>query len=94
MKNSADEWYQQYIHFIAAVKNRVTHWKEKEKYRPSLPNIILEKLKEIRILLRVLTRESKTIIRKHKAARWNEFLSNSQTAFFNYHISVCKHFEV
>ncbi|CAF4830106.1 unnamed protein product [Rotaria socialis] len=47
-KNSADEWYKQYIRFIAAVKNRVTHWKERNKYKPSLPAYIVEKLKEIR----------------------------------------------
>ncbi|CAF3405870.1 unnamed protein product [Rotaria socialis] len=47
-KNSADEWYKQYIRFIAAVKNRVTHWKERDKYKPSLPADIIEKLKEIR----------------------------------------------
>ncbi|CAM4981949.1 unnamed protein product [Rotaria socialis] len=47
-KNSADEWYKQYIRFIAAVKNRVTHWKERDKYKPSLPAYIIEKLKEIR----------------------------------------------
>ena len=89
-KNSADEWYKQYIRFIAAVKNRVTKWKEKEKYRPILPSSIVEKLKEIRkvrnkyyhlrqkrilceetrVLLPVLTRESKVEIGKYKAARW------------------------
>ncbi|CAF2046641.1 unnamed protein product [Rotaria magnacalcarata] len=47
-KNSADEWYKQYIRFIAAVKNRVTNWKERDKYEPSLPAYIIEKLKEIR----------------------------------------------
>ncbi|CAM2707658.1 unnamed protein product [Rotaria socialis] len=47
-KNSADEWYKQYIRFIAAVKNRVTHWKERDKYKPSLPAYIIEKLKETR----------------------------------------------
>lgn len=47
-KNSADNWYQQYIRFIAAVKNRVTHWRERNKYKPSLPEYIINKLKEIR----------------------------------------------
>ena len=47
-KNSADEWYKQYIRFVAAVKNRVTKWQEKEKCRPTLPSSITEKLKEIR----------------------------------------------
>ena len=47
-RSNVDEWYKQYIRFIAAVKNRVTHWKEREKYRPALPSSIIEKLKEIR----------------------------------------------
>jgi hypothetical protein len=47
-KNSTDEWYKPYIRFISAVKNRVTHWKERDKYRPSPPGNIIEKLKEIR----------------------------------------------
>jgi hypothetical protein len=47
-KNSSDEWYKQYIRFISAVKKRVTHWKERDKYRPSLPDNIIEKLKERR----------------------------------------------
>ena len=96
-KNSADEWYKQYIRFIAAVKNRVTKWKEKEKCRPTLPSSIVEKLKirkvrnkyyhlrqkgilceETRVLLRVLTRESKVEIGKYKAARWQSFLTTIQ----------------
>ena len=97
-KNSADEWYKQYIRFIAAVKNRVTKWKEKEKYRPTLPSSIVEKLKgirkvrnkyyhlkqkgilyeETRVLLRVLTRESKVEIGKYKATRWQSFLTTIQ----------------
>ncbi|CAF3321861.1 unnamed protein product [Rotaria sp. Silwood2] len=28
--NDVDEWYKQYVRFIAAVKKRVTHWKERE----------------------------------------------------------------
>ena len=47
-KNSIDEWYKQYIRFLAAVKNRVTQWKERDKFRPSLPGYIIEKLKQIR----------------------------------------------
>jgi len=102
-KKSADEWYKEYIRFIAAVKNRVTHWKEKEKYRPTLPSGIVEKLKEIRkvrnkyyhlrqkgipceetrVLLRVLTRESKVMIGKYKADRWQSFLSDIQVTHDN-----------
>ena len=97
-KNGANEWYKQYIRFIAAVKSRVTKWKEKEKHRPILPSSIVEKLKEIRkvrnkyyhirqkgilceetrVLLRVLTRESKVEIGKYKAARWQSFLTTIQ----------------
>ena len=97
-KNSADEWYKQYIRFIAAVENRVTKWKEKEKYRLTFPSSIVEKLKEIRkvrnkyyhlrqkgilceetrVLLRVLTRETKVEIGKYKAARWQSFLTTIQ----------------
>ena len=47
-KSSADEWYRQYIRFVGAVKNRVTRWKERKTYRPSLPNNIVKELKEIR----------------------------------------------
>ena len=99
-RNEADEWYKQYIRFIAAVKNRTTRWKEREKFRPSIPASIIGKLKETRkvrnkyyhmrrkgleceetrVLLRVLTRESKTVIGKCKAARWNEFLTNIQAS--------------
>jgi hypothetical protein len=102
-KNNADEWYKEYIRFIAAVKNRVTHWKEKEKYRPTLPSGIVEKLKEIRkvrnkyyhlrqkgnpceetrVLLRVLTRESKVMIGKYKTDRWQSFLSDIQATHEN-----------
>jgi hypothetical protein len=102
-KSNADEWYKHYIRFITAVKNRVTHWKEREKYRPSLPSNIVEKLKEIRkvrnkyyhlrqkgiwceeirVLLRVLTRESKIAIGRYKTARWHGFLSTSQETHDN-----------
>ncbi|CAF4612890.1 unnamed protein product, partial [Didymodactylos carnosus] len=45
---SSDEWYADYIRFLSALKSRVTQWKNKEKYRPSLPSHILVKLKELR----------------------------------------------
>lgn len=45
-----DEWYNLYIAFLAATKNRVTNWKSKEKFRPSLPNNIREKLKALRVI--------------------------------------------
>jgi hypothetical protein len=45
---SADDWYQNYIRFLAALKNRLTSWREKEKYRPSLPPTIVNQLREVR----------------------------------------------
>ena len=46
--NTTQEWYTQYARFLSAVKNRVTKVKQKEKYRPTLPHHIVEKLKEVR----------------------------------------------
>jgi hypothetical protein len=34
------------VRFIAAVKSRLTKWKQTEKYTPKLPYCIIEKLKE------------------------------------------------
>jgi hypothetical protein len=42
------DWYRDYIRFLAALKNRLTIWHEKEKWKPALPSHILEKLKEVR----------------------------------------------
>ncbi|CAF4993517.1 unnamed protein product, partial [Rotaria magnacalcarata] len=42
----ADEWYMNYVRFLAALKVRLTQWKEKEKFRPSLPPYLIQKLKE------------------------------------------------
>lgn len=47
-KTKINEWYSQYVRFLSAVKNRLTKWEEKEKFKPSLPQCILDKLKEIR----------------------------------------------
>ncbi|CAF4220794.1 unnamed protein product [Rotaria magnacalcarata] len=47
-RTTLDEWYCQYVRFIAAAKNRLTKWEQKEKYRPILPYHIIEKLKEAR----------------------------------------------
>ncbi len=46
-RTNLNEWYCQYVRFIAAIKNRVTKWKQKEKYRPTLPHHIIEKLKKL-----------------------------------------------
>ena len=43
-----DEWYVSYVRFLSALKNRLTEWKEKEKFRPSLPAYIIQKLKEVK----------------------------------------------
>lgn len=90
------EWYKQYVRFLAALKNRLTAWKEKEKWKPSLPHDILKKLKEIklvktfyyqhryeetRIILRVKTREIKKEISEHRSARWSDFLSSVQNYY-------------
>ena len=48
MITSVDEWYIDYTRFLAALNNRITVWKEKEKYRPSLPPVIIDKLKKLR----------------------------------------------
>lgn len=47
-RNSTGEWYSQYVRFLAALKNRVRKWKQKEKFRPMLPQYLINKLKEVR----------------------------------------------
>ena len=47
-KETIDHWYQCYVRFLAALKCRLTRWKEKERYRPSLPAYIVERLREVR----------------------------------------------
>lgn len=44
----ADDWYISYVRFLAALKNRLTKWKEKEKFRPALPPYIIQKLKDMK----------------------------------------------
>ncbi len=44
----ADEWYVNYVRFLSPLKNRLTEWKEKERYRPALPPYLIQKLKEIK----------------------------------------------
>jgi hypothetical protein len=43
-----DEWYMNYVRFLAALKNRLTKWKEKEKFRPALPPYLIQKLTEVK----------------------------------------------
>lgn len=86
----ATEWYEDYIRFLAALKNRLTVYYEKDKWEPIVPSYILEKLNQLhkirnkyykhrnendRICLRQLTRELKTDICIYRSDRWNDFLS-------------------
>ena len=47
-RQETDKWYINYARFLAALKNRVTRWKDRCKYRPSLPLYIIDMLKEVR----------------------------------------------
>jgi len=47
-RTAINEWYCQYVRFLTAVKNRLTKWKQKEKFRPPFPHHIIEELKEVR----------------------------------------------
>jgi hypothetical protein len=58
-KQTFEQWYQNYIRFLAALKCRLTSWKEVEKYRPSLPMYIVEELREIRRVRNRYYRERK-----------------------------------
>ncbi|CAM4803758.1 unnamed protein product [Rotaria magnacalcarata] len=44
----SDDWYTSYVRFLATLKNRLTQWKAKEKFRPALPSYIILKLKELK----------------------------------------------
>ena len=92
------EWYNYYIRFLAALKNRLTVWREKDKWRPALPVEILERLKiarklknryhrnrreEDRVLLRCVDREVRKEINEYRGSRWNSFLSNVQNNYGN-----------
>jgi len=56
----ADEWYMNYVQFLAVLKNRLTKWKEKEKFRPALPPHIIQKLKEVKRVRNKYYHEKKT----------------------------------
>jgi hypothetical protein len=47
-RQDKDNWLSNYARFLAALKNRVTRWKSRDKYRPSLPPYIIDMLKEFR----------------------------------------------
>ena len=87
------DWYKSYIRFLTALKARLTSWHCSEKWRPTLPSEILDKLKNLRkirnrfrhnhyeedrIILRLKTREIQREISEYKSGRWNEFLSKIQ----------------
>lgn len=55
----ADEWYGNYVRFLAALKNRLTQWKEREKFRPTLPPYLIQKLKEVKTVRNKYYREKK-----------------------------------
>lgn len=86
-------WYQMYTKFLAALKTRLTDWKDKEKWRPTLPVEILNKLKDLaktktrfhkyhleedRIALRIKTRNIKKEIWEFRSRKWNLFLTSIQ----------------
>ena len=56
---SENEWYNNYTRFLVALKNRVTVCKKKEKYRPSLPSLIIDKLRKLRRIRNKYYRERK-----------------------------------
>ena len=59
-EKQVDEWYINYVRFLAGLKNRLTKWKEKEKFRPSLPPYLIQKLKEVKKVRNNYYREKKT----------------------------------
>ncbi|CAF3332049.1 unnamed protein product [Rotaria socialis] len=42
----AENWYLNYTRFLSALKNRVTNWSNRNRYRPSLPPYIVGMLKQ------------------------------------------------
>lgn len=100
------EWYKYYSRFLAALKNRLTSWVEKDKWKPALPSAILEQLRvvrriknrlyknhreEDRVILRHLEREVRKEISSYRESRWNSFLSNIQNNYGNDMTSFWKH---
>ena len=63
----ADEWYENYVRFLAALKRRLTQWKEREKFRPALPAYVLYKLKEVKTVRNQYYRQKKTGIEKEES---------------------------
>ena len=61
-----DDWYVYYVRFLAALKNRLTEWKEKEKFRPALPPYLIQKLQTLKKVRNKYYREKKTCDNKEK----------------------------
>ncbi|CAF4913904.1 unnamed protein product, partial [Rotaria socialis] len=57
-----DDWYMNYVRFLAALKNRLTQWKGKEKFRPALPHYLIQKLQEVKRVRNKYYRERKICI--------------------------------
>ncbi|CAF0993425.1 unnamed protein product, partial [Adineta ricciae] len=45
---NVDNWYSNYTRFLSALKKRVTNWRKRDKFRPSLPPYIIQMLKSVR----------------------------------------------
>ncbi|CAM4765951.1 unnamed protein product [Rotaria magnacalcarata] len=56
----AENWYLNYTRFLSALKNRVTKWSNRNRYRPSLPPYIVGMLKQVRRVRNKYYRERKT----------------------------------
>lgn len=91
--SEASEWYRNYIRFLNALKIRLTVWQEIKRWRPALPQEILDKFKiirklkkrlskrhreEDRVLVRIFSREVRKEICEYKSSRWNSFLQGIQ----------------
>ena len=100
------EWYRNYTRFLAALKSRLTVWHEKDKWRPTLPQRIIQKIKEVKVIrnryqkkrleedrkeLRYKTREVNKLINKYRSDRWNAFLSSVQDNYINDTSGFWKH---
>ncbi|CAF4157481.1 unnamed protein product, partial [Rotaria magnacalcarata] len=57
-----DDWYMNYVRFLAGLKNRLTQWKEKEKFRPALLPYLIQKLQEVKRVRNKYYRERKICI--------------------------------
>lgn len=55
------------MRFLAALKRRLTQWKEREKFRPALPAYLLHKLKEVKTVRNQYYRQRKTGIEKEES---------------------------